>query len=169
MALDSENTSPMNRDSLIADLFDRWKDAQERGECLSVDDLCRMAPEMKAELHRRIDGIEHRRAPFLQGDTNADSGSDDEILKTISEITSLTFHARGGLGADLLNSTEIGPLCPGSQRTEKLRLSTSTAAVGIMGEFTNYGEMQTSRTVPLEPGVDREIYVVINGTGVQLQ
>ncbi len=99
MALDSENTSPMNRDSLIEDLFDRWKDAQERGESLSVDDLCRMAPEMKAELHRRIDGIEHRRAPFLQGDTNADSGSDDEILKTISEITSLTFHARGGLGA----------------------------------------------------------------------
>ena len=86
-----------------------------------------------------------------------------------SDYLEVYSDARGALGADLLNSTEIGPLFPGSQRTEKLRLSTSTAAVGIMGEFTNYGEMQTSRTVPLEPGVDREIYVVINGTGVQLQ
>ena len=73
------------------------------------------------------------------------------------------------LGPDLINATEIGPLFPGSQRTEKLRLSTSTAAVGIMGEFIKYNEMQTSQTVDLEPGADRSVSILIDGSGVHQQ
>jgi len=77
--------------------------------------------------------------------------------------------AGAALGADLLNATEIGPLFPGSQRTEKLRLSTSTTAVGFMGEFNKYKQMQTSQTVDLEPGEDRQVSIMIDGTGVHLQ
>jgi type VI secretion system protein VasD len=73
------------------------------------------------------------------------------------------------LGPDLLNATEIGPLFPGSQRTEKLRLSTSTTAVGFLGEFNKYNQMQTSQTVDLEPGADRQVTITIDGTGVHLQ
>ena len=78
-------------------------------------------------------------------------------------------YAGAALGPDLLNATEIGPLFPGSQRTEKLRLSTSTTAVGFMGEFNKYNQMQTSQTVDLEPGADREVSIRIDGTGVHLQ
>jgi type VI secretion system protein VasD len=77
--------------------------------------------------------------------------------------------ASAALGPDLLNATEIGPLFPGSQRTEKLRLSTSTTAVGFMGEFNKYKQMQTSQTVDLEPGTDRQVTIVIDGTGVHLR
>lgn len=99
MHSNSENTAPMTRDSLIDELFDRWKDARERGKTLSADDLCAAGSELKPELTRRIHAFEAGLQTSLERGPSGSGDTDAEILKTISEITSLTFHAKGGLGA----------------------------------------------------------------------
>ena len=76
--------------------------------------------------------------------------------------------ARSELGATYVHSAEIGPLYPDSTRTEKLRLNTVTGAVGLLGEFNRYSDMQTSQSVVIAPGEDLEIKVLIDGSGVHL-
>jgi eukaryotic-like serine/threonine-protein kinase len=97
MCASTEQTAPMNRDSLLEELFDRWKDGRERGAQLSVEDLCRICPDLKQDLARRIELFEIGHQSSLDRGPGVDA--DSEILRTSSEITSLTFHARGGLGA----------------------------------------------------------------------
>jgi serine/threonine-protein kinase len=99
MHSNSENTAPLHRDSLLDELLDRWKDAHDRSLKLSVDDLCQNAPELRDELSRRIAMIESDIRQTLEQGPGGSADADTEILKTISEITSLTFHAKGGLGA----------------------------------------------------------------------
>ena len=83
-----------------------------------------------------------------------------------ADYISLYQDARSELGAAYVYSTEIGPMFPASTRTEKLRLNTATAAVGLVGEFIRYSDMQTSQSIVLEPGKDRKINVLIDGSGV---
>ena len=83
----------------MEDLLDRWKEARERGIPLTVDDLCRTTPDLKAEMNRRIALWEAQQRHLLETGPGGAFEDDTEILRTISEITSLTFHAKGGLGA----------------------------------------------------------------------
>ena len=76
--------------------------------------------------------------------------------------------ARAELGASYINSTEIGPLFPSSTRTEKLRLNTVTSAVGFLGGFNRYNDMQTTQSLELVPGKDLEINILIDGRGIHI-
>ena len=99
MSASTENTTPMNRDSLLEELFDRWRDATERGSNISLDDLCRICPDLKFGLEKRIELFESGRLNKSMSDTAIVGDGDSQVLKTNSEINSLTFHAKGGLGA----------------------------------------------------------------------
>jgi type VI secretion system protein VasD len=77
--------------------------------------------------------------------------------------------ARSELGATYIDSSEIGPMFPNSTRTEKLRLNTITGSIGLVGEFNRYIDMQTSQSIVLEPGKDKNINVLIDGSGVHLK
>ena len=99
MSASTENTTPMNRDSLLEELFDRWRDATERGSNISLDDLCRICPDLKFGLTKRIELFESGRLNKSISDTAKVGDCDSQVLKTNSEINSLTFHAKGGLGA----------------------------------------------------------------------
>ena len=46
----------MDRLSTLKALFLQWEDAQDRGESISAEQLCRDCPELLPELQRRIDG-----------------------------------------------------------------------------------------------------------------
>ena len=109
-----------------------------------------------------------------------DSGRASPIFLQIFELSSTSAlnradyldvyrDARAALGADLINTTEIGPLFPGSEQTEKLRFNPATTAVGFIGEFNQFTEMNTSQTLYLEPGEDREVVLRIDGTGLHAQ
>ncbi len=99
MCPSTEKTARLDHDSLLEELFDRWKDGRERGARLSVEDLCRICPDLKQDLARRIELFEIGHQISLDRGPVGAADADSEILKTNSEITSLTFHARGGLGA----------------------------------------------------------------------
>jgi hypothetical protein len=43
-----------------------------------------------------------------------------------------------------------------------------TAAVGLLGEFNRYTDMQNSLVAAIEPGKDKTINILIDGTGVHL-
>ena len=73
------------------------------------------------------------------------------------------------LGADLINATEIGPLFPGSEVKAQLRFAPASTAVGFLGEFNRYSEMQASQTLYLEPGKDREISLRIDIYGIHIE
>ena len=99
MALD-ENTIGMNDSVLIEDLVDQWEGAREQGKHLSIADLCRHAPHLEQDLRRRVDAIEQQHfASRGKSDRKSTTGTDTESLTSSSEITSLIFHAKGGLGA----------------------------------------------------------------------
>lgn len=86
-----------------------------------------------------------------------------------ADYLALYSDARAALGGALVDVTEIGPLFPDSAETRELRLNTATTAVGIMGGFNRYSEMQTGITVTPEPGEDMEIDIVIDGRGLHLE
>ena len=99
MSLD-ENTIGMNDSVLIEDLVDQWEGAREQGKHLSVADLCRHAPHLADDLRRRIDAIEQQHFTSSgKSDRKSTTVADTESLTSSSEITSLIFHAKGGLGA----------------------------------------------------------------------
>jgi serine/threonine-protein kinase len=84
-------------DELIDELLDRWEDAQERGRPISVEQLCVEHPDL-------VDAIRHRVAALQTVDhrlaTLSDTVTEDaEQLSFASQISSLEFHAKGGLGA----------------------------------------------------------------------
>jgi type VI secretion system protein VasD len=85
-----------------------------------------------------------------------------------ADYLSLYQDARSELGAAFIHSTEIGPMFPNSTRTEKLRLNTVATAVGFLGEFNRYSEIQTSQSIELKPGKDITINVLIDGSGVHV-
>ena len=72
------------------------------------------------------------------------------------------------LGKDLINSTRIGPLVPGTTQTEKLKLDPATIRVGILGELNNYQKAKTMTAFDVVPGKDRKIKLIIDGNGLEL-
>jgi tRNA A-37 threonylcarbamoyl transferase component Bud32 len=99
MSSDSENTLPMNPGIRLEVLFDEWRDARSRGAPVSAEQLCRSVPELLPELIRRIRaaGLEESAGSEICAEES--SLSADETLRSVSEMTELHFHAKGGLGA----------------------------------------------------------------------
>ena len=84
-------------DELIDELLDRWEDAQERGRPISVEQLCIDHPDLIDAVRQRVSAlrtIDHRLATLSETVTE-----DAEQLTFASQISSLEFHAKGGLGA----------------------------------------------------------------------
>ena len=116
----------------------------------------------------------------VAGDANPDdSGRASPVFLSVFELRDTgTFEhteyldlyrdARAALGGGLIDSSEIGPLFPDSTRTEQLRLNTNTNAVGLMGGFNRYSEMNTTVTLELEPGKDRTVNILIDRSGIHL-
>ncbi len=70
----------MHDQSLIDELLDRWEDARQNGESLSIDELCSEHPTIRDEVARRIAALE-----VIDGclATDADKGTHDSIDTTV--------------------------------------------------------------------------------------
>lgn len=111
----------MSDDVRLAELLDRWEEAQERGEPLSPEELCTECPELLEAVRRQVAALRQIDArlqthvthgeetpggkpprPF-GGATNCPTdGKGDpasEALVMHPEFAELKFHAKGGLGA----------------------------------------------------------------------
>lgn len=103
----------MSDESAIDDLLDQWESAIERGETLSVDDLCHDQPDLKAEVSRQISALQamdqHIQDPAdrpldgLGGNlfsvATGRSATEPPMLAFETDVDDLVFHAKGGLGA----------------------------------------------------------------------
>jgi serine/threonine protein kinase len=89
----------MTSDDLIEDILDRWEDACERGEVIRVEQLCGDHPELLDEVRARIAAIQQVEGR-MQGEVTG--AHDDERLTVTSQISSLEFFAKGGLGVVLV-------------------------------------------------------------------
>ena len=47
-----------NDEEVLLDLLLRWEELVARGQQVSIDDLCRERPDLKAELRKRIEALE---------------------------------------------------------------------------------------------------------------
>lgn len=72
------------------------------------------------------------------------------------------------LGGAYLGSNEIGPLYPDSGTVEELRLNSAAGAVGILGEFNRYADMENKAVFEFEPGNDAKVRLRIDGEGIRL-
>ena len=88
-------------DDLLNDLLDRWEEAQERGESISVESLCVDHPELIDAVRQRIAALHtiDQRMGTSMGESSDTVTDEAEQLSFASRISSLAFHARGGLGA----------------------------------------------------------------------
>ena len=58
MATIGERPEPLPVDEpRVEELLDRWEDARESGDPVSVETLCAGCPELETELQRRIDEL----------------------------------------------------------------------------------------------------------------
>lgn len=74
------------------------------------------------------------------------------------------------LGTAFIVKTDIGPLYPGSTNTEALRLSPTATAVGVIGEFNRYQDMNsTMQLIEISPGKDKKVKLLVDAKGVWLQ
>jgi serine/threonine-protein kinase len=84
-------------DEMIDELLDRWEEAQERGRPVTVEQLCSDYPELIDAVRQRVAALrtmDHRMAALSDAVTD-----EAEQLSFASQISSLEFHAKGGLGA----------------------------------------------------------------------
>src|SRR4051794_12810317 len=89
----------------IDELLLRWDEAQERGEELTIAELCRDCPDLEPELRRRTQVLAAWEgfvdtAPATEGvaQTAPPIRMPGPTVITL-DLTDLKFHARGGLGA----------------------------------------------------------------------
>lgn len=92
----------------VEDLVAEWRRRYERGEYVSVGELCSDCPDLSAEVERRIEEIEHSPAFVTQGAeastavaTVIQSEPPEESRDTLvfqHRFSKLRFLARGGLG-----------------------------------------------------------------------
>ena len=92
----------------------------------------------------------------------------DTVIFKSTDYLDLYSDARAELGASYVFATEVGPLFPNTTRTEKLRLNTTTTALGFLGEFNNYSDIQTRQSVTVSPGDDLEINLLIDARGIHI-
>lgn len=91
----------MSEDSVIDDLLDAWESAQDRGESIAVDQLCREHPDLQDEVARRIEALQSMDRQLEETDvvpieTSTDNGHPPLVFDT--DVVRLEFHAKGGLG-----------------------------------------------------------------------
>jgi tRNA A-37 threonylcarbamoyl transferase component Bud32 len=82
-------------DDVIDDLLDRWEDARQCGRPISLETLCRAHPELTDKVRARIAAIQTVELRMDGGTCEVD----DQQLTITSYVSSLEFHAKGGLGA----------------------------------------------------------------------
>lgn len=76
----------------------------------------------------------------------------------------------GTLGSAYLSTSELGPLYPGTTVEETLRLMPTAVAVGVLGEFNRYRDMDTPMDlVEFAPGEDATVEVRLTARGLSLR
>ena len=76
----------------------------------------------------------------------------------------------GTLGSSFLLKSELGPLYPGTTVEETLRLTPTAVAVGVLGEFSRYQDMETPmELVEFPPGEDATVDVQLTAQGLSLR
>jgi len=76
----------------------------------------------------------------------------------------------GTLGASYLSTSELGPLYPGTTTEETLRLTPTAVAVGVLGEFNRYQDMETPMDiVEFAPGEDATVDLELTARGLTLE
>lgn len=74
------------------------------------------------------------------------------------------------LGLAFIGKSEVGPLYPGVESQEELRLSPTATAVGIIGEFNRYQDMNsTMQLIELDPGRDKSVKLLVDAKGLWLR
>ncbi|MCA9186628.1 MAG: serine/threonine-protein kinase [Pirellulaceae bacterium] len=107
--MNSPRTDKLSNPEVIDDLLDIWEEAKENGETISIDELCREHPELHAEVAKKIaalENMERRFQPDAADTLSSSSVGETDKLNVQSELTRLTFHAKGGLGA-VYRATEV--------------------------------------------------------------
>jgi serine/threonine-protein kinase len=91
----------------LRELLIGWEDARDRGETMTVEQLCRDCPELADELRREVAAL--RAWDLLEEDSSARSSGESEpaapaptrapaSARVTVELHELHLHARGGLG-----------------------------------------------------------------------
>ncbi|MFT7287917.1 MAG: type VI secretion system protein VasD [Halieaceae bacterium] len=76
--------------------------------------------------------------------------------------------ARGTLGSTYVATYEFGPLYPGSEVQKVIRLSPTSVAIGVLGEFNRYQETEhTMLRIEFTPGEDSSASFIINAAGLK--
>lgn len=78
-------------------------------------------------------------------------------------------NARGVLAADLVNTSELGPLYPGTEKVHEIELNTTATSVGLLGGFFQYRDVATTLLIEVEPGKDKTVNLLIDNAGIHLQ
>ncbi len=99
----------MTDDVRLAELLDRWEEAQEQGESLSAEELCAECPELVDAVRQQVEALREIDARLqthvtdgeeTPGGEPADAADPaSEPLVIHPEFAELKFHAKGGLGA----------------------------------------------------------------------
>ena len=100
----------MTDDSQLNDLLDRWEEARENGESISLEDLCRDHPALLTSMKQKIAALEafercvasnKSPTPFddsPDAESNRSAHSLPQSLEYQSNLIDLIQHDRGGLG-----------------------------------------------------------------------
>ena len=89
----------MDSDDLIAELFRRWKVAQESGTPQTAEDLCRACPELLSTFREILPHLAAMDALF--DDKSDESQAAFSVQIDANEYRGLRFHKAGGLGVVL--------------------------------------------------------------------
>jgi len=96
----------MIEDSRLAELLDRWEEAEDLGTPLSAEELCADCPELLGEFKRQIAALKAVDARLRTQDEDTPDGATDDgtdvstdTLTIQPEFAELKFLAKGGLGA----------------------------------------------------------------------
>lgn len=94
------NNAPHEADSAtLDDLLDRWEIARERGEEISLEELCEEAPHLLGLLREQVNRLLEIDGRLDLDDPEGHSGATLEEIDARSSYGRLKLHATGGLGA----------------------------------------------------------------------
>ncbi|MCA9263320.1 MAG: serine/threonine protein kinase [Planctomycetales bacterium] len=96
----------MDTNEKLDDLLDAYEEAIERGEQPDIDAMCHSTPEIAGEFRKRIQALSQVNGYFDNPSVTAESSNQD-TLRISTELTELSFHDKGGLGA-VYRATEAG-------------------------------------------------------------
>ena len=100
----------MNNDSQLNDLLDRWEEARENGEPISLEELCRDHPALLTSMKKKVAALEAFEQCVVgsksktsledthQSNSRRVAKSMPQSLEYDSNLIDLVQHDRGGLG-----------------------------------------------------------------------